>query len=92
VRAEQTVSEMVVEVLAGQAEALSKGSGRSFDEAFAEVLRTRADRQVKRPAHLREPGCGEPPLEVGDYAERVEVGEAMWALRDEARYRNKLGA
>jgi hypothetical protein len=101
-RAEQTVSEMVVEVLARQAEALSEESGRSFDEAFAEVLRTRAgrqlteladgphrheraaewqgellaDRQVKRPAHLREPGgAGSRHSWLEDYAERAEAGE-----------------
>jgi CheY-like chemotaxis protein len=43
-RAEQTVSEMVVEVLARQAEALSEGTGRSFEDAFAEVLDTPAGR------------------------------------------------
>jgi CheY-like chemotaxis protein len=43
-RAEQTVSEMVVEVLARQAEALSEETGRPFEEAFAEVLDTPAGR------------------------------------------------
>ena len=43
-RAEQTVSEMVVEVLARQAEALSEGTGRSFGDAFEEVLDTPAGR------------------------------------------------
>jgi CheY-like chemotaxis protein len=43
-RAEQTVSEMVVEVLARQAEALSEETGRSFEHAFAEVLDTPAGR------------------------------------------------
>jgi hypothetical protein len=46
VRAEQTVSEMVVEVLARQAEALSERTEISFDEAFAEVLKTPAGRQL----------------------------------------------
>lgn len=46
VRAEQTVSEMVVEALARQAEALSEGTGRPFEEAFAEVLETPAGRQL----------------------------------------------
>lgn len=81
-RAEQTVSEMVVESLARQAEALSEGAGRSFEDAFAEVLKTPAgrrlgeladgphrhekaaqwqadllaDREARRPAHLRELG------------------------------------
>ena len=45
-RAEQTVSEMVVEVLARQAEALSERTKLSFDEAFAEVLKTPAGRQL----------------------------------------------
>jgi hypothetical protein len=112
------MSEMVVEVLARQAEALSEGSGRSFDEAFAEVLRTRAgrqlgeladgshchqrvaewqegllaDRQAKRPAHLREPGCEEPALVVGGLRGTGGGRGAMWAPRNEARYGNKLGA
>ena len=43
-RAEQTVSEMVVEVLARQAEALSEGTERSFGDAFEEVLDTPAGR------------------------------------------------
>jgi hypothetical protein len=80
VRAEQTVSEMVVEVLARQAEALSEETGQPFEEAFAQVLKTPAgrrlggladgphrhekaaewqagllaDRESKRPVHLRE--------------------------------------
>jgi hypothetical protein len=37
---------MVVESLARRAEALSEESGRSFDEAFAEVLKTPAGRQL----------------------------------------------
>jgi CheY-like chemotaxis protein len=41
-RAEQTVSEMVVEVLARQAEALSEKAGRPFKVAFVEVLTTPA--------------------------------------------------
>ena len=45
-RAEQTVSEMVVEVLARQAEALSEETNLSFDEAFAEVLKTPAGRRL----------------------------------------------
>ena len=79
-RAEQTVSEMVVESLARQAEALSEETGCSFEEAFAAVLKTAAgrrlgeladspyrhekaawwqvdllaDREARRPVHLRE--------------------------------------
>ena len=41
-RAEQTVSEMVVESLARQAEALSEETERPFGEAFAEILKTHA--------------------------------------------------
>jgi CheY-like chemotaxis protein len=44
VRAEQTVSEMVVEALARQAEALSERTGRPFKDAFVEVLETPAGR------------------------------------------------
>jgi CheY-like chemotaxis protein len=44
VRAEQTVSEMVTEALARQAEALAEGTGRPFEDAFAEVLETPAGR------------------------------------------------
>lgn len=43
-RAEQTVSEMVVEVLARQVETLSDGAGHPFKEAFDEVLKTPAGR------------------------------------------------
>jgi hypothetical protein len=46
VRAEQTVSEMVVVSLARQAEALSEGTGQPFEEAFAEVLKTSAGRRL----------------------------------------------
>ncbi len=81
-RAEQTVSEMVVESLARQAEALSEGTERPFEDAFTEVLKTPAgrrlgeladgphrhekaaqwqasllaDREARRPAHLRNLG------------------------------------
>jgi hypothetical protein len=84
-RAEQTVSEMVVESLASQAEALSERTGHPFEDAFAEVLKTPAgsrlgeladgfhrhekaaqwqagllaDREARRPAHLRELGGAE---------------------------------
>lgn len=43
-RTEQTVSEMVVEVLARQAEALAEREGRPFENAFVEVLDTPAGR------------------------------------------------
>src|SRR5829696_1804027 len=43
-RAEQTVSEMVVEVLARQTESLSEREGRLFEDAFVEVLDTPAGR------------------------------------------------
>ena len=46
VRAEQTVSEMVVESLARQAETLSKETKRPFEEAFAQVLDTPAGRKL----------------------------------------------
>ena len=46
VRAEQTVSEMVVESLARQAEALSEGNSKTFANAYAEVLETPAGRQL----------------------------------------------
>jgi len=46
VREEQTVSEMVVEVLARQAEVLSERTGQPFEDAFAEVLKTPAGRQL----------------------------------------------
>ena len=46
VRAEQTVSEMVVESLARQAEALSEATGQPFEEAFAQVLKTPAGRRL----------------------------------------------
>jgi hypothetical protein len=46
VRAEQTVSEMVVESLARQAETLSEEIDRPFGEAFAEILKTPAGRKL----------------------------------------------
>ena len=45
-RAKQTVSEMVVEVLARQAEALSERTGRPFKDAFVQVLKTPAGRKL----------------------------------------------
>ena len=41
-RAQQSVSEMVAESLSRQAQALSERSGRPFEEAFEEVLKTPA--------------------------------------------------
>lgn len=46
VRAEQIVSEMVAEALVNQAQALSEGTGRPFEEAFAEVLEAPAGRRL----------------------------------------------
>ena len=43
---EQTVSEMAAEVLERQAKARAHRSGQSLEEAFAEVLRTPAGRQL----------------------------------------------
>lgn len=45
-RAEQTVSEMVVEALARQAEEISARTGQPFGEAYEEVLETEAGRQL----------------------------------------------
>jgi hypothetical protein len=45
-RAEQTVSEMVVESLARQADALSERTGQPFEGAFTEVLETPAGRKL----------------------------------------------
>ena len=45
-RVEQTVSEMVVESLARQAEALSEGNSKTFADAYAEVLETPAGRRL----------------------------------------------
>ena len=42
----QTVSEMAAEVLERQAKARAERSGQSLEEAFAEVLRTPAGRQL----------------------------------------------
>ncbi len=43
---EQTVSEMVVEALVRQADALTEGTGEPFDDAFARVLKTPAGRHL----------------------------------------------
>ena len=105
-RAQQTVSEMVVESLARQAEALSEGTGCSFEDAYAEVLRTPAgrrlgeladgphrhekaaqwqadllaDREARRPAHLRALGSERVRgFRLGPYTEWAECA----AGRDE---------
>jgi hypothetical protein len=57
VRTEQTVSEMVVESLGRQARVLSEGSGRPFEEALVEVLKTPAGyllAELADGAHRRE--------------------------------------
>jgi hypothetical protein len=46
VRAEQTVSEMVVETLARRAEAVSESESKTFEVAFTEVLKTPAGRRL----------------------------------------------
>jgi hypothetical protein len=45
-RAEQTVSEMVVEVLARQADELASQNDQPFQEVFEEVLKTEAGQQL----------------------------------------------
>jgi len=45
-RAKQTISEMVAEVLARQAERLGEQTGRPFGEAYEDVLETEAGRQL----------------------------------------------
>ena len=45
-RAEQTVSEMVVESLARQAQTLSEQTKQPFEETFAQVLETPAGRKL----------------------------------------------
>jgi hypothetical protein len=113
-RAEQTVSEMVVESLARQAEALSERTGHSFEDAFAEVLKTPAggrlseladgphrhekaaqwlagllaDRETRRPSHLRElRGAEARDSWLGHYLERAEgaAGRARSTTRFCAR-------
>jgi CRISPR/Cas system endoribonuclease Cas6 (RAMP superfamily) len=53
-RAEQTVSEMVVEVLARQADKLADRSDQPFQEAFEEVLKTEAGQQLAELAEGRQ--------------------------------------
>jgi CheY-like chemotaxis protein len=65
VRAEQTVSEMVTEALARQAEALAEDTGRPFEDAFADVLETPAGRLL---------------AELADGPHRHE-GAAYWQAR-----------
>ncbi len=43
---EQTVAEMVAEILGRQAEVEAERSGRSYEEAFADVLKTEAGRRL----------------------------------------------
>jgi hypothetical protein len=62
VRAEQTVSAMVVESLARQAEALSEGIDRPLGEAFAEIFKTPAGGKLAEladcPTAMRSPPTG----------------------------------
>jgi predicted ester cyclase len=77
-RAEQTVSEMVVESLARRAEVLLEGSGKTFEEAFAEVLETPAGRRMRQ-AHM--------------HFVRFRDGLAVeqWGVRDDLGMMQQLG-
>jgi hypothetical protein len=58
VRAEQTVSEMVTEALARQAEALAEDTGRPFEDAFADVLETPRGSPTRRAGRRPAPPRG----------------------------------
>jgi hypothetical protein len=57
VRAEQTVSEMVVETLARQAEALSERTGQPFKDAFAEVLKIQEAATARKGRRWKRASC-----------------------------------
>ena len=76
-RAEQTVAEMVVVALARQAEALSEGTDRPLEEAFARVLKTPAGRLLGELAdgpHRHEKAAD---WQEGLIADRVARREAL---------------
>jgi hypothetical protein len=57
VRAEQTVSEMVVETLARQTEALSERTGQPFKDAFAEVLKIQEAATARKGRRWKRASC-----------------------------------
>ena len=79
-RAEQTVSEMVVEVLARQAEELAARSSQDFHGAFEEVLQTEAGRQlcelVEGPNRHQKARDWQANLQVERVLERVSERES----------------
>jgi CheY-like chemotaxis protein len=96
VREEQTVSEMVVEALARQAEALSEGTGRPFEEAFAEVLDTPAGRLLGEladgPQRHERAAYWQARLRAEREAKRPVALLGGWASTDDRRRTNGRGA
>ena len=86
-RAEQTVSEMVAEALARQAEALANRTDQPFEEAFEQVLETPAGRQLAELAdgpHRHEKAAA---WQVGLLADREAQRPAHLRELDGARSR-----
>jgi len=96
VREEQTVSEMVVEALARQAEALSEGRGRPFEEAFAEVLDTPAGRLLGEladgPQRHERAAYWQARLRAEREAKRPVALLGGWASTDDRRRTKRRGA
>ena len=95
-REEQTVSEMVVEALARQAEALSEGTGRPFEEAFAEVLDTPAGRLLGEladgPQRHERAAYWQARLRAEREAKRPVALLGGWASTEDRRRTKRRGA
>jgi CheY-like chemotaxis protein len=93
VRAEQTVSEMVTEALARQAEELAEGAGRPFEDAFADVLETPAGRLLAELAdgpHRHEGAAyWQARLRAEREAERPAALLRVWPTTAGGRHREK---
>jgi hypothetical protein len=89
VRAEQTVSEMVVETLVRRAEAVSKIESKTFEEAFAEVLKTPAGRRL---AELEDgPHRHEKAAEWQAGLTAAREGQRPGHLRSSSENRHEIG-
>jgi CheY-like chemotaxis protein len=96
VRAEQTVSEMVVEALARQAEALSEETGRPFEDVFAEVLDTPAGRLLgelaEGPQRHERAAYWQARLRAEREGKRPVALLGGWASADDRRHSKGRGA
>ena len=84
-RAQQTVSKMVVEALVSQAEALLEGKDRTFLEAYEEVLETPAGRLLAALADGSDGHRKAAEWQEGLIAELQEEGEGHEQARGVSR-------